>query len=103
MRESSPTISKLKCPRRAPALFGILALALLQISIASHQFEHLADHGFSVCQSCSTYNQLGATLIPDALPIEFPIEPQLASDTMAQPFAAAPAFAAYRPRAPPHS
>ncbi len=103
MRESSSTINNLKCRRRAPALFGILALALLQISIASHQFEHLADHGFSVCQSCSTYNQLGATIVPDAPPMEFPTGLQVWTDTMAQPFAAAPAFAAYRSRAPPLS
>ncbi|MGB5629501.1 MAG: hypothetical protein WBM45_14280 [Woeseiaceae bacterium] len=103
MFKTSPANSKLRFQRRAPALLGILALALLQISVASHQFEHLADHGFGVCQSCSTLNQLDDALIPQALPVTFPIGQYAATDATARPFEGAPVFATYRSRAPPYS
>ena len=103
MLKTSPASSKRRFQRRAPALFGILALALLQISVASHQFEHLADHGFGVCHSCSTFNQLDDVLIPQALPVTFPIGRHEATATTDQPFEGAPTSRIYRSRAPPYS
>jgi hypothetical protein len=103
MLKTSPANSKLRFQRRAPALLGMLALALFQISLASHQFEHLADHGFGVCHSCSTLNQLDDALLPDALPVTFPVGRHEATDTTVHSFAGAPAPAIYRSRAPPHS
>jgi hypothetical protein len=47
------------CPRsRATAILGLLALALLQVSIAAHQFEHSADHGLNVCHVCTAYSDI---------------------------------------------
>ncbi|MDH5617493.1 MAG: hypothetical protein OEZ11_02535 [Gammaproteobacteria bacterium] len=103
MLETSSAICNRKFRRRAPALLGILALALMQVSIASHQFEHTADHGFSVCQVCATYNQLDNALIPDALPGTFPIGLHVAASTTARPFEAAPTSAPYESRASPNS
>lgn len=103
MLETSSAICNRKFQRRAPALLGILALALMQISIASHQFEHIADHGLSVCQVCATYNQLDNALMPDALPGTFPTGLHVATSTTVRPFEAAPASAPYESRAPPHS
>lgn len=44
--------------RRAAALLGLLAVLLLQVSLAAHQFDHAGDHGFDVCQVCTSYSQL---------------------------------------------
>ena len=103
MIKSSPATSRLKTRQRTPALFGFLALALFQISVASHQFEHLADHGFAVCDICTTSNQFDDAPVPDALPISIPVELHVASITKARRFAVAPTSTAYLSRAPPHS
>lgn len=103
MLESSPTINDPKYQRRAPALFGLVALALLQLSIASHQFEHLADHGFGVCELCTTFTELDDALIPEALPAALPVSRQVTSVTTALSLRVAPTSAAYQSRAPPRS
>ena len=43
---------------------GLVALALLHVSAAAHQFEHEAEHNQSVCEACGTYNQLEDAAIP---------------------------------------
>ena len=103
MIKSSPTTNHPKFQRRLPALFGIVALVLFQISLASHQFKHVADHGFTACDICTTYNQLDDAPIVHALQPLLSIELSLAGNTEARPMEAGPAFAAYRSRAPPHS
>ena len=37
---------------------GLVALALLHVSAATHQFEHSAEHDLSVCEACGAHNQL---------------------------------------------
>ena len=93
----------MKFRRRAPALFGIFALALLQVSFASHQFQHVADHGFGVCHSCTAYNQVDDAPIPDTPPTKLSAELNVAIEPKTYSFTAAPVSRAYQPRAPPHS
>lgn len=103
MTESMSTTTK-SCPRsRATAFLGLVALALLQVSVAAHQFEHSADHGFSVCDVCTAYSELDDAPPAGATTTDYPIAPGSAVDTFSNSPNAALFVAAYRSRAPPLS
>lgn len=44
------------------AVLGVLALALFQVSAATHQFEHVADDVSKVCRICLQQERLDETL-----------------------------------------
>ena len=44
------------------AVLGVLALALFQVSAATHQFEHVADDVSKVCRVCLQQERLDETL-----------------------------------------
>ena len=100
----SPTIlTRLAAWRRAPAFVGLVALALLHVSAAAHQFEHAADHDLGVCAACGAYSQLEDTAIPcapseDIIVAPYPEATKPLAATFETPFAAT-----YRSRAPPLS
>ncbi len=103
MTEASPIISRLTAWRRAPAIVGLVALALLHVAAAVHQFEHSADHEFSVCEACGAYSQLEDTAVSctpsdDLLVASHDIIAATRADAFKPPFAAT-----YRSRAPPLS
>lgn len=103
MPYGSSNIATLKNWRRAPAIVGLVALALLHISAAAHQFQHSVDHDFGVCQACSAGSQLDDTLVTSVASFETPAPADIA---VAAPTTQAPrktAVAAYRTRAPPLS
>jgi len=92
------------CPRsRATAVLGLVALALLQISVAAHQFEHSADHGFKTCDVCTAYSQLDDAPLSGATAAVFPVERSASIDSITESPAATLFVAAYRSRAPPLS
>lgn len=98
-----PTTVK-SCPRsRATAFLGLVALALLQVSIAAHQFEHSADHSFTICDVCTAYSQLDDAPLSGAGAAEYPIMLGGAINTLSSSPVAALFDAAYRSRAPPLS
>jgi hypothetical protein len=99
----SSTKETLKNWRRAPALLALVALALLHISAAAHQFEHSVDHEFGVCQACSAYSELDDTLIPHAPSIDVPSSLHVAVAATATEAPRKTTVAAYRTRAPPLS
>lgn len=103
MLESIPNTAT-TCPRsRATAILGLVALALLQVSIAAHQFEHSAEHGLNVCHACTAFSQLEDAPSTNSTPFEFEIAPHhLAHAGIDTPELVA--FAAtYLSRAPPTS
>lgn len=103
MTESTSATDR-PCPRsRATAILGLVALVLLQISVAAHQFEHDADHSFNVCDVCTAYSQLDDAPLSSAYAFEFPIAHNVAINTPAGSPAATPFVAAYQSRAPPLS
>jgi hypothetical protein len=92
------------CPQsRATAILGLVALVLLQFSVAAHQFEHSTDHGFNVCDVCTAYGKLDDAPLAGNMATEFPIVLNGAVDTFAETPTAALIIAAYRSRAPPLS
>ena len=103
MREIIPAIKSIRARSRKAALLGLFALALLQISIAAHQFEHIADHGLNVCDACTAYSKLDDAPLAGATPSEFPVALNGAISTLSDTPDAAGFNAAYRSRAPPLS
>lgn len=103
MSEPTPTTAR-HCPRsRATATLGLVALALLQISIAAHQFEHSADHGLNICHVCTAYSQDEDAPLSGTVSAEIPqASYSLPAIVVDLPAAVAPA-AAYQSRAPPLS
>ena len=51
---------------RIVATAGLLALALMQVSIASHQFEHLAGDITDVCLACAQFERLDDVVVESA-------------------------------------
>lgn len=88
---------------RATAVLGLVALALLQVSMAVHQFEHVADHGLTVCHACSVYNQLDDVPIASVSPAISLTQPAIAIDTDTGRLTSALLVSSYRSRAPPRS
>ncbi len=103
MINRSPILERLKGWRRGPAVVGLVALAMLHIAAATHQFEHVDDHGVSVCEACSAYSQLEDTVIPGSPSVETAVEPQLLVATATTNARLETSVATYRSRAPPLS
>ena len=103
MVELSSILARMTDLRRASAMAGLVVLVMLHVSAAAHQFEHIDDHGPSVCEACSAYSQLEDSSAPEVPSIEIPVvqvsEDLLASDQELPPATAA----AFRSRAPPLS
>ena len=89
--------------RRAPAFVGLVALALLHISAAAHQFQHAADHDLGVCQACSAYNNLEDSAVSHPPSIEIPLFADAVDSANPALPRRAPTALAYQPRAPPRS
>jgi hypothetical protein len=86
--------------RRACALSALLGLALLQLSLASHQFQHQGNDLLEVCGICMQLDRMDDSLAPAG--------PVLLAATTASPWAVewlqrAPSAPAnyYQSRAPP--
>jgi hypothetical protein len=84
-------------------LVGLVAVALMQVSVAAHSFSHVADDGLTVCRVCGSYNQLENAPVACAQPIELPHTTEGVADTRADPCAPAIVAAPYWSRAPPLS
>lgn len=92
------------CPgSRATAILGLFALALLQIAIAVHQFQHSADHGLNVCHVCTAYSQLEESPGSAATATDVEVNPHGLLESDSESFRPPWIATAYRSRAPPHS
>jgi hypothetical protein len=103
MNESSTASIQRDSRHRTPALLGLLALALLQISIAIHQFEHVDSHSLTVCQLCSAFSELDDVTIDSASSVGLPVQQDSVAATVAHVIESAASVAPYWSRAPPHS
>ena len=103
MLDSPNILVRLAAWRRAPAFVGLVALALLHVSAAAHQFEHSAEHDLNVCEACGAYSQLETTAVAERPGDELLVVPERAfAIPCAAPFEA-PFAATYLSRAPPVS
>ena len=89
--------------RRTTALVGLVALALLHVSAAVHEYQHDADHDVGVCQTCSAYSNLENAAVPHPPSLEVPVTPDSLAENVRIVTAAAVQVRTYRPRAPPLS
>ena len=89
--------------RRLTALVGLVALALMQVSVAAHSFSHVADDGLTVCQACGSFNQLEIAPVSCTQTIELPYATDAVADSRASLCAPAIVAAPYWSRAPPLS
>ena len=107
MIKAPPILTRLTSWRRGPALVGLVALALLHVSAAIHQFEHSADHGdehhVSVCETCAIYGQLEDTAVDMPPAHETFGAPDNAVATLQTVADIASAAGTHRSRAPPSS
>jgi len=103
MLETPKILTKLAAWRRAPAFVGFVALALLHVSAAAHQFEHSADDGLGVCVACGAYSQLEDTATPFAPSEDIVIAPYGVAAAPSAGSVDTPFAASYRSRAPPLS
>lgn len=87
--------------RRTFALGGLVALALLHVSAAVHEYQHDADHDVGVCQTCSAYSNLENAAVPHPPSLEVPVTPASLADNFRLVPAPAVQVGTYRPRAPP--
>ena len=94
---------EIKRRHRTTAVLGLVALALLQVSMAAHQFEHVADHGLAVCHACSVYNQLDDVPANNVLPAVVLAPTNTAIHTDAGTLSSVRLASNYRSRAPPRS
>jgi hypothetical protein len=60
---------RLRARSRLFATVGLAALVFLQVSIASHQFEHVADDSTQYCRVCVQQDRLD-----DAVPVTTSVE-----------------------------
>ena len=89
--------------RRTTALVGLVALALLHVSAAVHEYQHDADHDVGVCQTCSAYSNLENAAVSHPPSLELPLTPDSVADNVRLVPAPATQVRIYRPRAPPLS
>ena len=61
---SPPTVTAAQ-PRGRLIYFVLLSLAWLQLSYASHQFEHAASESADSCAVCSHFDRLEHAVAPD--------------------------------------
>ena len=104
MSKGLKTLAGIRKRRFAFGCSALLVLAFLQVSIASHQFEHVADDANKFCRICAQHERLDDDILDsevgpalllhaDAVPpVELPA--QVYSDNT---------WAPYRSRAPPVS
>tara|TARA_R110002049_G_scaffold65710_4_gene172274 strand:- start:11306 stop:11620 length:315 start_codon:yes stop_codon:yes gene_type:complete len=52
------TLAGIRKRRFAIACGALLVLAFLQVSIASHQFEHVAEDAYKYCRVCAQHDRL---------------------------------------------
>ena len=103
MTDASSTLARLLDWRRAPAFAGLVVLALLHVSAASHEFTHDVDHAVSVCEACSAYSQLEDAGVPVAQSVEAAASPYVTCATPVADEIRASFTARYCSRAPPLS
>lgn len=103
MTKATPTSPADSTRRRTTAILGLVAIVLLQVSIAAHQFKHSADHGFNVCHACTAYNQLEDVAHTHAAPADFGVAIQATPISSVRLAAPADDAAPYQPRAPPNT
>lgn len=84
-------------------MLGLLALALLQISIAAHQFQHSTDHGLNVCHVCTAYSEVEHSPHSGTSSAGIPASTYAAPDTAIDLPAVTRLVSAYQSRAPPLS
>ena len=100
MAKGSLTIREMRGP--AFAFVGLFALALLQISSASHHFEHVADDFSKVCRICVQYKRLDD--VAPVTPASVEIVAEFAAPTIVAAEELTPRVASdHRPRGPPLS
>lgn len=103
MTAAPPILTRLTARLRAPAFTGLLAVALLHVYAATHQFEHAADHDPGGCQTCAAYSQLDDSVVPSAPGESILVAPDTAA-TLPLAGLGEDSFAAiYQSRAPPFS
>ncbi len=87
--------------RRRAAWFAVLPIALLQLSIAAHQFDHVAEYVDEPCYVCVQIDRLDDVAADQSITTPVP----LAIDRSASPAsesAGSPAIiGGFDPRAPP--
>ncbi len=89
--------------KRTPALFGLFVLALFQLSFAGHQLQHPADHGISVCELCTAYNELDEVPLAAAPAIDLATQPSVLISAPEPSVAPTQVVTGYQSRAPPLS
>lgn len=103
MTKATPTSPADSNRHRSTAILGLVAMVLLQVSIAAHQFKHSADHGFSVCHACTAYSQLEDVAHTHAAPADFGVAIQATPFSSVKLAVLDDSTAPYQPRAPPNS
>ena len=107
MAEATAILTRLTTWRRASAILGLVALALLNVTTAVHQFEHTADHDdehhVAVCETCAVFSQLEDTVVPTPPVDEAFVAADDAVITLRTAVDGAPFTATHRSRAPPLS
>lgn len=98
----SRQLARLRMRTQVLASVGLFAVAILQVSIASHQFEHLADDSTQYCRVCVQLDRLDDCVSPSTAPdpvVHAPVSPSV-NDAIP---AVASATARFHARAPPVS
>ncbi|HEX9851683.1 MAG TPA: hypothetical protein VGA68_01650 [Woeseiaceae bacterium] len=102
MPATRPQLSNDKAPRlrRTLALAALLGLALFQVSLASHQYQHQGSEFLDVCGICMQLDRMDGFLSPDE-PILYAAPVSVPSDNDTQLAAPSRHAPAYQSRAPP--
>lgn len=96
----NPVIVNAKAVRSRALYVVLLALAWVQLSYASHQFEHVAGELSDVCTVCTQLDRLDHVVPDSAVVTSVPAMANSSAGFLGRaPFAAAPAN--YLSRAPP--
>ncbi|MCG8368885.1 MAG: hypothetical protein MJA32_00070 [Proteobacteria bacterium] len=103
MPDSSSTPARPRNRCHAPAFAALVALALLHVFAAAHQFQHAVEHDVRLCQTCSAYNHLDDTAVSDAPPVVIPLAPHVTVAALRAVARPGPVATVYRSRAPPLS
>ena len=71
----------LRSRSRLFAAIGLVSLVLLQVSLASHQFEHVLEDSTQYCRVCVQHDRLDdGPLAADSAQLELPPTPFIAAD-----------------------
>ena len=52
--------------RRGTVWFALLSVAWLQLSVAVHQFDHVADYVEETCKVCTQFDRIDDAVVDDA-------------------------------------